>query len=370
MKKNNLKVCYFGTYERKYSRNETIKLGLYSRGIKIIECSWDIWEGKEHKSKISKINFLIKLPFVYLYLFLKYFLIEKHDIIFVPYPGHIDVFIAKLLSILKKKPLVFDAFLSLYDSMVNDRKIVKKKSLLAKFLYFIDKYSCKLADIVLLDTMEHIKYFSRELNIKKEKFRRVWIGANEKIFYPRKVKKYDKFTVVFHGKFIPLQGIDNILYAAKFCKDINFKLIGDGQLYEDMVSFSKKLKLENVEFLGFMEKEQIAIELSKAHIGLGIFGTTDKAKRVIPNKAYEVMAVGLPLITGNSPAAREILVNKKHCILCKMGSGKAIANAILLLKNNEKLRKYISVEGHKLFSNLFSTEAIGKLVEKIILELL
>ncbi|MDY5138226.1 glycosyltransferase, partial [Actinotignum timonense] len=40
---------------------------------------------------------------------------------------------------------------------------------------------------------------------------------------------------------------------------------------------------------------------------LGIFGTSDKAQRVVPNKAYQGMAAGLALITSDTAPQRDML---------------------------------------------------------------
>jgi glycosyltransferase involved in cell wall biosynthesis len=69
------------------------------------------------------------------------------------------------------------------------------------------------------------------------------------------------------------------------------------------------LELQNVEFIEFLEQKELTQYIHHADICLGIFGETEKAKRVIPNKVYEAMAMKKPVITGNSPAAREFLKN-------------------------------------------------------------
>ncbi len=372
-----MKVCYFGTYERNYSRNRTIINGLKHNNVIVYECHEDIWRNNEHKTNFSllgKVKFLAKSSLSYLKLLSKYLFVPEHDAIIVGYPGQIDMFVAKIAAAIRRKPLVFDAYLSLYDCMVNDRQVVKNKSLTAKGLYFVDKYSCKLADKILLDTNEHIKFFSKEFNVPIKKFCRVWIGANDRIFYPQKNEKFSKFTVVFHGKFIPLQGVDYIIEAAKELKkeDIDFIIIGAGQSFEKIKKKVSDYKLNNVKFKGFLPITEIAYHLSKCHAGLGIFGNTEKARRVIPNKAYEILAMKVPLITGETKAALEALEHEKDCLFCKMANPKSMAKAILKLKNDLCLRRELSSQGYNKFKKEFSIKPIGQeiktVIENLILE--
>ena len=176
-----MKICYFGIYKPDYSRNKIIMSGLKSNGAEIIECRSD-------KKGISKYFDLIQ----------KHWSIRnQYDVMFVAFPGFQSVILAKFLT---RKPIIFDAFLSMYDSMVMDRKTVSPKSLKAKYFWWLDKISMTVADLVLIDTNEHKKYLSKEFNIKLEKIERVFVGADTNIFYPRDgVPKNEKFIVLFYG---------------------------------------------------------------------------------------------------------------------------------------------------------------------------
>ena len=110
--------------------------------------------------------------------------------------------------------------------------------------------------------------------------------------------------------------------------------------------------------------------IAKADIGLGIFGDTDKAKRVIPNKAYEIIAMKKPLITGDSSASREFFSDEKNALLCEMANPGAIAESIIKLKEDESLREKIAGNGYTLFKERARPKVIGKEVKKIVEECL
>lgn len=371
-----MKVCYWGTYDKEYPRNKTIILGLRKNGVEVIECHEPIWKSTQEKIAKASSGWLdIKLIgrwiIVYLKLIFRFFKEkERFDFIFIGYSGHFDIFLAKILSKIKKIPLVFDAFLSIYEAFVVDRPAIKPNSVKAKILYWVDKYSCKLADIVLLDTNEHINYFCHTFNLSQARFRRSFIGASEALFYPREpTKKKDSFLVIHFGRYIPLHGLTYIVKAAKELesyKDIYFQFIGSGEEYESTVKLAKELGLKRVEFIEFVKPQELVNYISKADICLGIFGHTDKAKRVIPNKVYEALAMAKPVITGNSPAANELLTDKENCLLGEMANPQAIANSILYLKNDENLKTKIAKNGYELFKNKASAEVLGREIKEIL----
>ena len=311
------------------------------------------------KNKANVKRYLPKGPLKYIKLAIR-LLKKDYDVLFVT--GKICLFVSWILKPIHKKKIFFDAFISDYDNLVNDRKVVKKSSLKAKFLWLIDKFSCQISDYIILDTKEHVKYFVNEFGLNKKKFYVVYIGADENIFYPRKSKKTKDFLVSFHGTFIPLQGIEYIVKAAKKLegKNIVFEIIGKGQTYNKIVDLANRLKVKNVSFLGFKKIHTLPKYVSKADVCLGIFGNTEKTKRVIPNKAYEVIAMKKCLITADTKAINELFEHKKNIYLCKVADENSLAKAILNLKKNRKLLNKISKNGYLLFKDVCTSKIIGK----------
>jgi len=361
-----MKVCYFGTYERKYPRNRVVIEGLRKNKVKVKECHIPLWEKVEDKTGLG-CRFFLQVPIVYLKLILKYLKRGSSDALIVGYIGQPDVIIAWFLT---RKPIIFNPMTSLYDTIVLDRKMFREGSIKAKFMHFIDKLSFKLADIVCADTLEHKKYFIEEFNLNPKKVKTLYIGAQEYIFFPRKTKKKKGTKVLFYGKFTPLHGTSYIIKAAKLLekKNIKFEIIGKGQTYEDDLKLAKKLKLKNVNFIEWVPYAQLPEHIADADICLGgHFGSGEKAGRVIPNKTYQMMAMKKPIIVSDSEASREGgFVNKENSIFCKMMDEKAIADSILLLSKNKKLQDKIAKNSYDLFKKRYSVHSVGKEMKEII----
>jgi glycosyltransferase involved in cell wall biosynthesis len=234
-----------------------------------------------------------------------------------------------------------------------------------------DKVLCELADYVLLDTKEHIKYFSGTFCIRREKFSAIYVGSDDDYFYPREELENDVFVVTFHGSFIPLHGIEHIIRAMKLLEahdDIRCEILGSGQTYEYVSELAKALRLKNVIFRRkFLKYEELPSFIAKADVCLGIFGVTPKARRVVPTKVYDILAMKKPLITGDAPAIREIgIVDRRHALLVELGNPRALADAILELKDDGRLRRRIAEGGYALFKEKFNPKAIGERLKEVI----
>lgn len=346
-----MKVLYFGIYDPDYARNWVLINGLKKNGTEVLEL----------KRKPGRLA-LVKLFFDYL----KFK--KNYDVMVVGFPGQEVMFLARLL--VWWKPIVFDAFTSHYGGYILDREKWAKNSLRAKCFKFLDKWSCKLADIVLLDTNAHIDFFVKQFNLPRKKFRKIWIGANDENFKPiENVEKKDSiFRVIFFGTYVPLQGAEYIIKAAKILehqKDIIFYFIGKGQDKTKSVSLSEELGLKNVIFMDMMKPEDLRTEIVRSDIVLGLFGNTPKTPLVIPNKVYEALAMKKPIITADTPAIRELFDNNDMFLVSAANPGE-LARAIMELKNNSNLRIKLSENGYNKFVNCASSKILGQEFKMII----
>lgn len=346
-------IFYFGRYNPKYSRNRVLIKGLKQNGVKVLECS------SSHK------NF-----FAFLELFFKYFkFIGKFDLMIVGFPGQEIMFLARFLT---RKPIVFDAFTSHYGGYILDRQHYSSNSFRAKYYRFLDKWSCKLASLVLLDTNSHIDFFVREFGLPREKFRRIFVGTDSDVFYPKKIEnKSDKFLVHFHGHYIPLHGVKHIIEAAKILKneDILFNLIGRGQTFEEDRKLAEKLGLKNINFIDSVPYDKLPDYMAQADVCLGIFGDSPKTELVIPNKVYEALAMEKPVITADTPAIRE-LFNDRDLALVERANPEALAKKILELKADKQLCLELAENAYKKFKTFCTPEVLGKELRLILEEII
>ena len=243
---------------------------------------------------------------------------------------------------LKKKTLIVDFFVSLYDSMVNDRKLVKPGSLPASLIRRLDVSSLKHADRIIADTRAHGAYFCQEFGVSPDRLEVLYLNADTSIYYPRKVEKekefQGKFLVLYFGTVIPLQGFDIVLEAVRLLtdhKEIHFCLIGPVQtLYQ-------KVESDTVTYVDWVKQDRLAEYIAMADLCLaGHFNNEImKAKRTIPGKAYIYEAMEKPMILGDSPANHERYQEGQPGIwYVPMGDPRALADKILEIAGNGEER--------------------------------
>jgi glycosyltransferase involved in cell wall biosynthesis len=343
-----LRVLYFGTYERDYPRNAQVMSALRAAGVEVVERHAPVWEG-------SRDNWAVRRGAA-----LRLMLAEarlwwpprgEYDVVLVGYPGHFDMPRARRAA--GKRPLVFNPLISLHDTMVGDRARYSERSFAARALKAVDRRALRLADLVVADTHANADFLAEVGEIPRSKVEVCFVGAEERLFRAG-WRPDDPFRALFVGKLIPLHGVDIILEAARLAPEIPFRLIGSGQLEELLDA-----RPDNVEWIPWVNYEDLPRELWGAGCALGIFASSPKTMRVIPNKAYQALACGTPLITGDTPAARELLADERDALLVPPGDPAALAQAMRRLAGDPDLARRLGAGGHRTYVEQASEEILG-----------
>ncbi len=336
-----LTICYFPGRESSYVRTRVLKRGLKEAGAIVYDCSYD---------KKSVFRYIVGF-----FRFLKYK--HKCDIILV---GFLGQFLIPFVRLFTRKKIIFEAFLSTYQTLAFDRKSIKPEGIQASIVRYMEKLSCQLSDMVLLDTHEHINYFIKEYSLDKRKFHRSFLGCDDTIMKQTATPKEDAFLIHFHGEYQALHGTKYIIEAAQLLPDIKFQMVGGGRELEERKKQAHDLGLKNITFIPPVAFFEIPQYMSKANICLGLFGETEKTQLVIPFKVYETLALGKPIITANTPSIKELVTHKENIYLCDCANPKSLAEAITDLKNDPLLREKIAKNGRKIYEEQCSPKIIGE----------
>jgi len=351
VRNSTIAICFLPGRESSYARSRVLLTGLRAAGLVVHDCSSSNKSGLRYF--IGVVRFLKSK--------------RECDIILVGFFGQ---FLVPIVRLFTKKKIVFDTFLSAYQTLAFDRKVINPKGVAAAIIRFVERLSCEIADSCLLDTQQHIDYFVKEYHLDRSKFHRSFLGAGGAEAPPAPVPRTTEPIVHFHGEFQALHGVKFIIEAAKQLPEIKFRMIGSGRELDSCILYCRTLKVENIEFIPMVPFETVRRFIEEATICLGIFGETEKAQLVIPIKVYEALAMGKPVITSNTPAIRELLTHREDVFLCGPGDSDDLARAIQTLLTDADLRNKIAANGYRTFLERCSPTTIGQDIAKLCEEML
>ena len=343
-----MRILYFGTYERDYPRNAQVIAALRGAGVEVSERHVSVWERDTHKWRAGA-GTAARLTLAEARLFRRPRV--GFDALVVGYPGHLDLTAARRVA--AGRPVVFNPLVSLYDTFVEDRRRFGPRSPAGRTLKAIDRRALRAADLVIADTQANAEFLAELGGLPRDKVEVCFVGAEERVFAPG-WKPEQPFEALFVGKLIPLHGVETVLEAARIAADLRFKIVGSGQL-EPLL----RHRPPNVEHLPWVEYQRLPRELHAAGCALGIFGTSDKARRVIPNKVFQALACGVPVVTGDTPAARELLVDGESAQLVPPGDAQALAGAVRRFAEDPVFAERIAGGGLRAYRDHASQRVLG-----------
>lgn len=354
-----MRVLYFGTYERDYPRNAEVMSALRGAGVEVIERHTPVWDGRRD-NWAARWGTALRLAVAELRL--RVSPRDTFDAVVVGYPGHFDVPRARRVA--GKKPLVFNPLVSLHETLVSDRKRFRQGLFAAWILLIVDRRALRLPNMVVADTEANADFLAELGEIPRSRVRVCLVGAEDRLFHAG-WRADEPFRFLFVGKLMPLHGLDTILEAARLAPELRIRVIGNGQLNKTM-----ERRPENVEWVPWIDYEDLPGEYWGAGCALGIFGTSEKARRVIPNKAFQALACGTPLITADTPGARELLTSGENALLVPPGDPATLTEAMRRVADDPELARRLSTGGRRIYEEQASEEVLGARWRSLIEELL
>lgn len=367
-----MRICYFGTYDRGYSRNRILIEGLRRNGVEVVECHVPLWQGTD--DKVSTIQRGWRRPGVFLRTIQAYgtmlrqvHTVDDCDALILGYMGQLDAFPARIVADRRNIPLVLDVFMSI-SLITRERRLVKPGNVLDRIVSWVEDRACRLADMVWIDTERYAAYFEERYGFPASDFHLIPTGADDRYFYPvSDVQRApdQPFTVSYVGKYVPLHGVPTILQAAALLRDeeVCFEMIGGGDTgaRAEAIALAQAFDASNVVFEGWVDKTELSRRLATTDVCLGIFGRRKQGMITIPNKLYEGMAMRKPVITAQTPAVDDVFESGRHMLLVPPEDPEALADGIRELRDDPELRCRLAEEGYREYQVHYTPTALGEL---------
>ncbi len=317
-------LVVWGTYDDNNVRIKVLMEALNKLPtLKVYMCHKNIWADFSNRSQTdftSILAHILKSLIKYIYLLRKYVALPNHNYVLISYPGIFDLLILYPFAKIKGAKIYWDTFISIYDTLILDRKRFPRKSLIAKVIYCIEKLSFHLCDCIFMDTTAHADATAKLFHIRRRKFFPLFVGIDsEFIISAQKIKNLqkpshrsndEKVKILFYGTYIPLHGIEIIVKAIEMLHNSGYNLsvtlIGDGQEKNRIFWMIKKKCLHGIKFKTWVDYHNLPLQIYKHDICLGIFGKSRKSHLVVPNKIYQMLCLGKCIVTAKTRAIGEL----------------------------------------------------------------
>jgi len=305
----------------------------------------------------------------------RYVFSAKTRFVYVPYPA---VFVLYLLSWLpgRLRPdrIFTDAFISLYDTVVNDRALFLPESFAARLLFRMEKRAYSLSTKIIVDTPQSARFLCKLFSLHETKVVAVPLSTDEHNFQPVAYfgDPNGHCRVLFVGTLVPLHGIETILEAAVILsvrKDIVFRIVGDGQEARKIEMWKSRHAIPLQWVREWQSSEEVAREIVHSDICLGIFGSGDKTQRVCPFKIYAYASVGRAIITGESDWTKDIAehAGEHYLETVPVANARALADKIARLADDVNLRKSLAAGSRKFYEENLSNKIANEQLTSCIL---
>ncbi len=234
----------------------------------------------------------------------------KPDIIIASSPHPLTMIVGNYLSKRLNVPCICEVR-DLWPESLIEYGYVKRNSAFAKILYRGEKWIYKKSD-ALIFTMaggpDYIKQRGWTSEIKTDKIYYINNGVElekfdsskeENVLNEEILEDENFVNIVYTGSIRKVNDLNFILETAKIIKNdkIRFIIYGDGNEREDLIKKCKKENIDNVYFMGRIDKKYVPYILTKSTFNL----LHNKSSNLMKygssqNKLFEYLASGKPII--------------------------------------------------------------------------
>lgn len=335
-------LVFWGTYDTGKPRQRLLRDAAAALGFQVSEINAAIWCGLDDKPVARRsvlFGRMLRAAAAYPVLVIRFMLRERPRAVIISHLGHIDLLVIVLFARVRRVPIIWDLFIPLHETIVEDRRMLDGRSILARLLHRFEGFCTGLPRMIITDTAAHARFLESEFSLDSGTVGVVLVGS-ESPFRPLGHRRAGnaELSVAFYGQCIPLHGLETIVEAAALLErrgePIRWRIVGSGQEERRIDELVAERKLRSVERLRWVAYEELPALIADADVCLGIFGTSGKASRVIPNKVFQCLACRRPLITRDSPAIRELVPEPSTLIrFVPAGDAVALAEAVLSIRS-------------------------------------
>jgi hypothetical protein len=265
--------------------------------------------------------------------------------------------IAIYLRCFTMKRIVIDAGWPLSDSIKESSKFVSnfKNNV-------IDFISMQITHLTICESTIQLKHINQKFSLDTKKLIVGYTGFNENNSIspeqiPIELQDFDlgkkRNVVLFRGKINPEAGIRKITELVKLCPDIIFiicspNFLPSKQEYSNLVTVNRNISAAEMNYV-----------YSISSLALGQFGDYPRLERTIPHKAFEAAFFGLPYLSIDRPALRELFPDEQYALLTDKTSETDLASYLNQVIHDVDLLNRVSRNSITNYKSKFNQEYLA-----------
>ena len=288
------------------------------------------------KAPFGKLSLIPYYPLFWTWIFFKLISNKPKVVHAIDLDTLIPCYVYKLLF---RKKLVYD---------VHDRfagYVPQKYLTLYNVINSVEESFCKRVDVMVTVSEKVQGTFS-----SRPSQHEIIMNVSEDYRLEKSKSEDDPLTLVYTGLISKDQGLDRILCAIRDMNGVQLVLAGrvvDNQILHDL------LELPNVKYRGLLKRtESLKLEAG-SDVMIVLYDLRYRKNQLSsPNKVFEAMMCGIPLITNME---QDIVDKEVGCgIIVDYDNLDQIKQAIVLLRDNENLRTKLGKNGRKAFEDKYN----------------
>jgi glycosyltransferase involved in cell wall biosynthesis len=270
-------------------------------------------------------------------------------------------------------PIISELYISLYDTLVHDRKKLKDNTGRSEYLKHLDKMLIEKSDYLVHLSNHEFNYISKLVgaNIDPDRLKIFPLAIEEKLVADTIIEDSENiFRMCWWGHFSPLHGLEKIFIATKILKSqghkIRLDIWGPTDFSDPYVEMAKEMGLsEEISFHGSDYSTKLQEYLTHyCDLALGIFGDSGKAQNAVANKVVDAMAMRLPVLTMDSPCLWEFF-EPTDIFACSNEPEEMARKIVEIAANRENLKK-TAFAGHVRYLETFTVKQYSKKVLELV----
>lgn len=302
--------------------------------------------------------------------------VHKVDLVWGTSPPIFQGVTAWMLARLKGVPFLFEVR-DLWPGFAIAVGVLKQP-ILIRLSQWLEKFLYRHADRVIVNSPGYLDYVrvrgARKVDLVPN-------GADPSMFHPEGTgaefrKKYQlggAFVVLYAGAFGLSNDLDVVLAAAEEIEELSdatVVFLGDGKEKSRLLQKAEGMKLSNVRFIPSLPKLEMAEALAAADACIAILKPLELYKTTYPNKVFDYMAAGRPVILAIDGVIREVVEKGQAGIYVEPGNPHAMAEAIRDLYSNRERAVEMGKNGRKLLVDQFSRPQMCEKLKSILQNML